>query len=163
MIRFSLFVIGLLLISLPFKLSYFTEENSKDFEVESRQDMGWQIVELLQAEGYLINLEPTDGFLPSVAAYKDDCALFITPIPVLNDLDASFLVASENYTEQVTYYFDGSFSAEPPIYRARFWEYAARHLPKLGIAVKKRLRLGIAHAGSCDLAGIGFSELGYTL
>lgn len=99
-------------------------------------------------------------FLPSIAASKGDCALYITPIPVLEDLDAAFLFTSATYAEQVTYYFDGTFSAEPPIDAARYWEYAARHLPKVGIAGKKRLRLGIAHTSSYDLADINFSNLG---
>lgn len=160
MIRFSLAVLTLLAISLPFKLSYFGEENTKAAEIAARQDIGRQLADALKSEGYTITLDPTDRFLPSVAAGKDDCALYITPIPVLNDLDASFLFASSFYAEQVTYYFDGALSLEPPIYSARFWEYAARHLPKVGIAVEKRLRLGIAHSSSCDLAELDFSTLG---
>lgn len=153
MTRFSLYIAILLLISLSLKTSYFSDSVSQEAGVAERQMLGQSIVELLLADGFAIETEPTDSFLPSVAAVREGCSLYITPIPVLKDLDSAFLFASQGHGYTYTYYYDGAVFSEPPIYAPKFWSTAADHMPKIGIQIVPRLRVGVAYSDKCPVGG----------
>lgn len=156
MIRFSVIVFVLLLVSLPPKLSYFQDGTTAETEVLARQTLVDDIAANLVSEGYSVKLIPDDPFLPTVELYKDACVLRITPLPVIRDLDNSFVFVNAGFDGQLAYYYDGGFSTDAPINAPRFWEYAARALPKVGITIRERIRLGVAYSDACDLEGLQF-------
>jgi hypothetical protein len=159
MIRFSIIVFVLLLISLPLKLSYFKNGTTAESEVLARQVLTDDIAAYLVSLGY--NVKPTsdDPFLPTAELYKDACVIRITPLPVIRDLDNSFVFVNAEFDGQLAYYYDGGLFVEAPINTPRFWEYAARALPKIGITIRERIRLGLAYSDACDLVGLRFEPL----
>jgi hypothetical protein len=154
MTRFSVILIVLLLISLPLKLSYFKAGNTADEEVQSRQTLVNDIAAHLAPLGF--NVIPTleDPFLPSGLLYKGDCTLIVTPLPVTRDLDNSFVFENADFDGSLIYYYDGKFFTDAPVNAPKFWENAARALPKIGITIRERIRLGIAYSDACDLEGL---------
>lgn len=151
MTRFSVILIALLLISLPLKLSYFKGGNTADEEVEARQTLVNDIAAHLAPLGYKVTPTPEDPFLPSGSLYKDDCTLVVTPLPITMDLDNSFVFENSDFDGSLIYYYDGKFFVDAPVNAPKFWENAARALPKIGITIRERIRLGIAYSDACDL------------
>ena len=154
MTRFSVILAVLLLISLPLKLSYFKDGTTADEEVQARQTLVNEIAAHLALSGF--NVTPTldDPFLPSGSLYKDDCILIVTPLPVTRDLDNSFVFENSEFHGSLIYYYDGKFFVDAPVNAPKFWENAARALPKIGITIRQRIRLGIAYSDTCDLEAL---------
>lgn len=159
MIRFSIFVLCLLLISLPFKLPYFQDGNTPEAEVMQRQSLVNAIAANLEATGFRVLPTQDDLFMPTAELYIDTCILRITPLPVTRDLDDSFAFENANFDGRLAYYYEGEFFTEPPMNAPRFWEYAARALPKIGISVRERIRLGVAYSELCDLEALNLESL----
>ncbi len=154
MTKFSVILIILLLISLPLKLSYFGGGNTDEDELQARQTLVNDIAAHLAPLGFSVTPTREDPFLPSGTFYKGDCTLIVTPLPVIRDLDNSFVFENANFDGNLIYYYDGKFYTDAPVSVPKFWEYAARALPKIGITIRKRIRLGIAYSDTCDLEAL---------
>ena len=154
MTRFSVILVILLLVSLPLKLSYFKDVNTAEEEVQARQTLVNDIAAHLAPLGFEVTPTPEDPFLPSGSLYKGDCALIVTPLPVIRDLDNSFVFENSGFDGSLIYYYDGKYYVDAPVSAPKFWENAARALPKIGITIRKRIRLGIAYSDTCDLEGL---------
>ena len=159
MTRFSVIVALLLLVSLPLKLSYFKDNNTAEEEVLARQALVEGIATYLTAHGFSVLPTAHDPFLPSGSLRKGDCTLVVTPLPVIRDLDNAFVFENSDFDGNLIYYYDGTFFTDAPVNAPKFWENAARALPKIGIAIRKRVRLGIAYSKSCDLENLRLNLL----
>lgn len=158
MTRFSILVLLLLLISLPFKFTYFEGTVSSETEILLRQETANQIAEVLADQGFTVTSEPDDIFLPTLEMVNDSCILAITPLPVTKDLDATFTFIFGDFGGTLAYYFDGEFFTAPPVIFPTFWEHSSRALRKVGINTRPRIRLGIAYSDSCNLQNLRLEQ-----
>lgn len=156
--RFSIIVLLLLLVSLPLKLSYFRDSASSEAELVARQEQASKIASHLVLQEFEVTSPPDDPFLPTVELRKDSCILLITPLPVINDLDDTFTYLNGTFDGSLSYYYDGEIFTDAPKYRPKFWEYAIRALPTIGIKLRPRIRLGIAHSDGCNLQELLFEN-----
>ena len=158
MTRFSILLACLLLLSLPFKLGYFQDGITAEGEIQERQYLIDGLAAHLASQGFEVIPAPVDVFMPNVVLQNDSCTLSITPLPVNTDLDDAFVFENAAFGGDLTYYYDGSYYTDPPVNSPRFWVYANQVMLKVGISVRDRIRLGIAHSEGCDLQSLNLDQ-----